>query len=115
MKYWMTLWDSVMKNDTQTLNKTLDLSGWQVESNDHWELYDIIVRFKRFDCIQVYLTKVPYWYLKDRWFREEKLNYGKLLRGLIRDEAHKRAHIKALISTLHIPDIANIIWSYVHV
>ena len=39
---YLKIWDSVMKNDTQTLDKTLDLSGWQVESNDHWELYDII-------------------------------------------------------------------------
>jgi len=87
---WLTLWDSIMNSDTTTLSSTIDYTGWNVKSNDNWDLYNIIARFKRWECMQVYLTKVPLWFLKYRYSQEVGIPFSKRIRAMIRQEAKNR-------------------------
>ena len=86
---WLTLWDSIMKSDASTLSSSIDYYGWD-RRQDHWQIYDIIARFKRWKCMQVYLTKVPLWYLKHRYAQEVGIPFSKRIRAMIRKEAKNR-------------------------
>ena len=113
MARWFIIWDSVMSADAYNLEAVLNDTGWNVKSADNWELYDIIARFKRWNCMQVVLSKVPVEYLRYRYEKERSLSYGKVLMGLIRSESHKRSYIKVLLQILNLPDdIIGVIWEY---
>lgn len=114
---WLSIWDALMANDLKNLDSTLDYSGWHVTSSDDWELYDIIVRFKRYDAMVVYLSKVPYWYLIEKRFQVTRNWPGcrAVLLPIIKKEVYKRAYIRLLLGKLsvYIPlEVVNYIWSY---
>ena len=114
---WLSIWDALMANDLKNFDSTLDYSGWHVISSDDWELYDIIVRFKRYDAMVVYLSKVPYWYLLEKWFLSTRdwPACHHVLKPIIKKEVYKRAYIKLLLGkfSVYIPtEVVNYIWSY---
>jgi len=113
MAHWFLIWDSVMSEDTAGLDSVLSHTGWNVKSYENWELYDIIARFKRWECMKVVLAKVPLGYLKYRYAKELSLPYGNVLLGLIRAEVYKRGYIKVLLQVHKLPDdIIREVWQY---
>ena len=102
--YWLVLWDSLMADDLENFNNTLDYAGW----NAGYDLYTLLIRFKKNDCLVVYVTKVPLWFLKEQYF-------GCLSgRRYIRDEAYRRKYIKLLLDKwLGVSDLVTYIWTYI--
>lgn len=105
--HWFIIWDSVMREDPQNLDSVLSHTGWNVKSSDNWELYDIIARFKRWNCMKVVLSKVPIKYLQYRYRAEKALPlpaHSTTLMQLLRDEAYKRGFINVLLRLFNLPD-----------
>lgn len=100
-----------MNKDYFNLSCALDQTGWSICSPDKWTLYDIIVRFKRWDCMRVYMSKVPLDYLKYRY--QLRIRLG--IRTLIREEAIKRSWVFITLARLPLPlDIVRYLVSYLN-
>ena len=124
--HFADVWSAIMDEQPKALGPLLDKYGWELRNTENWEVYDIIVRFKRWDCLKVYLSRVPLWYLKIRYEAEHKLlsfrqgkggitKYCYMLKKYIRDEAHRRAVAKALLLSTRVQlptDLVSIIVAY---
>ena len=114
---WLSIWDCIMYDDYLNLSYVLDNTGWSICSPDKWTLYDIIVRFKKWGSMRVYMTKVPLQYLKYRY----QLNFAlpdwetTHVRPIIREEANKRSWVFITLARLPIPlDCVRTVVSYLN-
>ena len=87
-----------MNRDYFNLSCALDETGWAITSPDKWTIYSIIVRFKRWGCMRVYLSKVPLQYLKYRY--QLAFPDWEYTRPIIREEANKRSWVFITLARL---------------
>ncbi len=103
--YWLVLWDSMMADDLENFNNTLDFAGW----NTGYDLYTLLLRFKKIDCLVVYVTKVPLWFLKEQYFAGCPSGHRYIVY-----ESYRRTYIKLLIDKwIGVSDLVSYIWTYI--
>ena len=109
---WYTIWKyMIQREDTDMISSILD-KHWDMKSPDGWSLFEIFVRFERWDCLGLLLTKVPETYLDTMYHAERGFeSYSIIIKIVL---AHIRAEVlrRVLMDTNLPTDIIGAICGY---
>lgn len=93
------------------LSPILD-THWNKRSPDGWELFGIFVRFERWNCLGLLLTKVPDSYLDTMYHTEKGFESYSIIIKIVLNHIRAEVLRRVLMDTNLPTDIIGVICSY---